>query len=114
MYNDREFDSRANVKTLLLKIRKLILPFCNWVRFFLQDTFFYSLVYDPTQKTLLADKGEIRVGPRFQADVPEMLQEGQLELHNLTNYFYRVLLFTSVWKARFSYLASLSISLLCV
>lgn len=44
-----------------------------------QDTFFYSLVYDPTQKTLLADKGEIRVGPRFQADVPEMLQEGQSE-----------------------------------
>lgn len=43
---------------------------------FSQDTFFYSLVYDPTQKTLLADKGEIRVGPRFQADVPEMLQEG--------------------------------------
>lgn len=42
-----------------------------------QDTFFYSLVYDPTQKTLLADKGEIRVGPRFQADVPEMLQEGR-------------------------------------
>ncbi|KAI3365122.1 hypothetical protein L3Q82_010235, partial [Scortum barcoo] len=40
-----------------------------------EDTFFYSLVYDPTQKTLLADKGEIRVGPRFQADVPEMLQE---------------------------------------
>ena len=47
---------------------------------FPQDTFFYSLVYDPTQKTLLADKGEIRVGPRFQADVPEMLQEGQSEL----------------------------------
>lgn len=44
---------------------------------FHQDTFFYSLVYDPTQKTLLADKGEIRVGPRFQADVPEMLPEGQ-------------------------------------
>lgn len=47
----------------------------------LQDTFFYSLVYDPTQKTLLADKGEIRVGPRFQADVPEMLPEGQSKLH---------------------------------
>uniref|UniRef100_A0A672JE90 Metastasis associated 1 family, member 3 n=1 Tax=Salarias fasciatus TaxID=181472 RepID=A0A672JE90_SALFA len=42
-----------------------------------EDTFFYSLVYDPTQKTLLADKGEIRVGPRFQADVPEMLPEGE-------------------------------------
>lgn len=42
-----------------------------------QDSFFYSLVYDPTQKTLLADKGEIRVGPRFQADVPDMLQDGE-------------------------------------
>ncbi|KAG7492507.1 hypothetical protein MATL_G00015320 [Megalops atlanticus] len=41
-----------------------------------EDAFFYSLVYDPTQKTLLADKGEIRVGPRFQADAPDMLQEG--------------------------------------
>uniref|UniRef100_A0A4W5K4S5 Metastasis associated 1 family, member 3 n=1 Tax=Hucho hucho TaxID=62062 RepID=A0A4W5K4S5_9TELE len=41
-----------------------------------EDMFFYSLVYDPTQKTLLADKGEIRVGPRFQADVPDMLLEG--------------------------------------
>lgn len=27
-----------------------------------EDMFFYSLVFDPTQKTLLADKGEIRVG----------------------------------------------------
>ncbi|KAK1794115.1 hypothetical protein P4O66_011019, partial [Electrophorus voltai] len=44
-----------------------------------EDTFFYSLVYDPTQKTLLADKGEIRVGPRFQADVPDMLQEGEAD-----------------------------------
>ncbi|XP_072559659.1 metastasis-associated protein MTA3 isoform X2 [Paramormyrops kingsleyae] len=42
-----------------------------------EDSFFYSLVYDPTQKTLLADKGEIRVGPRFQADVPDMLQDGE-------------------------------------
>ncbi|KAL0621079.1 Tigger transposable element-derived protein 1 [Plecturocebus cupreus] len=39
------------------------------------DTFFYSLVYDPSLKTLLADKGEIRVGPRYQADIPEMLLE---------------------------------------
>uniref|UniRef100_A0A8C5AEV2 Metastasis associated 1 family, member 3 n=1 Tax=Gadus morhua TaxID=8049 RepID=A0A8C5AEV2_GADMO len=44
-----------------------------------EDTFFYSLVYDPTQKTLLADKGEIRVGPRFQADVPDMLPEGEAD-----------------------------------
>ncbi|XP_066234496.1 metastasis-associated protein MTA3 isoform X1 [Saccopteryx leptura] len=42
-----------------------------------EDTFFYSLVYDPSVKTLLADKGEIRVGPRYQADIPEMLSEGE-------------------------------------
>ncbi|XP_028928096.1 metastasis-associated protein MTA3 isoform X2 [Ornithorhynchus anatinus] len=42
-----------------------------------EDTFFYSLVYDPSLKTLLADKGEIRVGPRYQADIPDMLQEGE-------------------------------------
>ncbi|KAJ8359659.1 hypothetical protein SKAU_G00161840 [Synaphobranchus kaupii] len=49
-----------------------------------EDTFFYSLVYDPTQKTLLADKGEIRVGPRFQADVPDMLQEGEPDERDLS------------------------------
>ncbi|KAJ8308083.1 hypothetical protein KUTeg_012957 [Tegillarca granosa] len=42
-----------------------------------EDTFFYSLVYDPSQKTLLADKGEIRVGSRFQADITEKLNEGE-------------------------------------
>ncbi|VDI23707.1 metastasis-associated protein MTA [Mytilus galloprovincialis] len=42
------------------------------------DTFFYSLVYDPSQRTLLADKGEIRVGSRFQAEsLPYVLPEGE-------------------------------------
>lgn len=41
-----------------------------------QDAFFYSLVYDPQQKTLLADKGEIRVGNKFQADITDLLNEG--------------------------------------
>ncbi|XP_078005621.1 metastasis-associated protein MTA3 isoform X5 [Phascolarctos cinereus] len=44
-----------------------------------EDTFFYSLVYDPSLKTLLADKGEIRVGPRYQADIPDMLTEGEAD-----------------------------------
>ncbi|XP_021345443.1 metastasis-associated protein MTA3-like isoform X2 [Mizuhopecten yessoensis] len=39
-----------------------------------EDTFFYSLVYDPSQRTLLADKGEIRVGGRYQADITELLK----------------------------------------
>ncbi|XP_072906807.1 metastasis-associated protein MTA3 isoform X1 [Hemitrygon akajei] len=42
-----------------------------------EDSFFYSLVYDPSQKTLLADKGEIRVGTRYQADISDMLNEGE-------------------------------------
>ncbi|XP_078287344.1 metastasis-associated protein MTA1-like isoform X3 [Rhinoraja longicauda] len=42
-----------------------------------EDSFFYCLVYDPQQKTLLADKGEIRVGPRYQADIPDMLKEDE-------------------------------------
>ncbi|XP_032870368.1 metastasis-associated protein MTA1-like isoform X3 [Amblyraja radiata] len=42
-----------------------------------EDSFFYCLVYDPQQKTLLADKGEIRVGPRYQADIPDLLKEDE-------------------------------------
>ncbi|XP_005093442.1 metastasis-associated protein MTA3 isoform X2 [Aplysia californica] len=41
------------------------------------DTFFYSLVYDPQQKTLLADKGEIRVGSKYQAEMIPKLSEGE-------------------------------------
>lgn len=44
-----------------------------------QDFFFYSLVYDPQQKTLLADKGEIRVGNRYQADITDLLKEGRAQ-----------------------------------
>ncbi|XP_034941373.1 metastasis-associated protein MTA3 isoform X2 [Chelonus insularis] len=33
-----------------------------------EDSFFYCLVFDPAQRTLLADKGEIRVGCKYQAD----------------------------------------------
>lgn len=43
-----------------------------------QDSFFYSLVYDPQQKTLLADKGEIRVGQRYQAEITSLLPEGSI------------------------------------
>jgi hypothetical protein len=33
------------------------------------DHYFYTLVYDPQQKTITADRGEIRVGSRYQAEV---------------------------------------------
>ncbi|XP_069501294.1 metastasis-associated protein MTA2 isoform X1 [Ambystoma mexicanum] len=42
-----------------------------------EDCFFYSLVFDPVQKTLLADQGEIRVGSKYQADIPDQLAEGE-------------------------------------
>lgn len=41
----------------------------------MQDSFFYCLVFDPTQKTLLADRGEIRVGSRYQTEVTPLLKE---------------------------------------
>ncbi|XP_070569440.1 metastasis-associated protein MTA1-like isoform X6 [Ptychodera flava] len=49
-----------------------------------EDIFFYSLVYDPQQKTLLADKGEIRVGSRYQADIPPMLKKDESDDRDLS------------------------------
>ncbi|KAK0407607.1 hypothetical protein QR680_003492 [Steinernema hermaphroditum] len=37
-----------------------------------EDMFFYSLVYDPDNQTLLADKGSIKVGDKHQAVVPPL------------------------------------------
>ena len=49
------------------------------------DCYFYTLVYDPTQKTLLADRGEIRVGTRFQAEsLPKVLADGEDDGRDLT------------------------------
>ena len=41
------------------------------------DAFFYLLVYDPQQKTLQADRGEIRIGSSYQAHVQPLLKEGE-------------------------------------
>jgi hypothetical protein len=60
----------------------------------LKDLFFYQLVYDPNQKTLNADRGEIRVGGKYQADVPtqplsiERIMEGILKDNFQINRFY--------------------------
>ncbi|CAF93765.1 unnamed protein product [Tetraodon nigroviridis] len=50
----------------------------------LQDTFFYSRVYDPTEKTLLADKGEIPREPddRDQTKMEEKLWDPECPLTN--------------------------------
>lgn len=37
-----------------------------------EDQFYYHLTYDPYAKSLVADKGEIRVGMKYQAEVPPL------------------------------------------
>ncbi len=41
-----------------------------------EDTFFFTMVYDPNQKTLLVDKGEIRVGTDYQAEIGPYVDPG--------------------------------------
>ena len=50
-----------------------------------EDTFFYTMVYDPNQKTLLVDKGEIRIGPDYQAEIPPYILPGQLQAYSSQN-----------------------------
>ena len=42
-----------------------------------EDTFFFTMVYDPNQRTLLVDKGEIRVGTDYQAEIPPFVDPGE-------------------------------------
>lgn len=44
-----------------------------------EDAFFYSLVYDASNHTLLADKGKIEVGERHQAEIPELLPQQRID-----------------------------------
>jgi len=46
-----------------------------------EDSFFYTLVYEPNQKTLLADRGEIRVGQRYQAEIQKQLEQPTEDLN---------------------------------
>lgn len=43
-----------------------------------EDTFFFTMVYDPNQRTLLVDKGEIRVGTDYQAEIPPFVDPGEV------------------------------------
>jgi metastasis-associated protein MTA len=70
------FLTRQNETLLATNIRgKCLVTLHNETETFVsylnsEDLFFYQLVYDPNQKTLNADRGEIRVGGKYQADVP--------------------------------------------
>ena len=48
------------------------------------DAFFYALVFDPNQKTLLADRGDIRIGSGYQATpLPPVTNETALNSSDL-------------------------------
>ncbi|XP_059476197.1 metastasis-associated protein MTA3 [Neocloeon triangulifer] len=68
---------RGKCSVTLLNETESLLSYLNK-----DDTFFYCLVFDPAQKTLLADKGEIRVGSRYQADNMPLLKEGDADDRN--------------------------------
>ncbi|CAL8111643.1 unnamed protein product [Orchesella dallaii] len=68
---------RGKCSVTLLNETESLLSYINK-----EDTFFYSLVYDPQQKTLLADRGEIRVGNRYQAEAAPLLKEGEVDTRN--------------------------------
>lgn len=57
----------------------------------LQDAYFYSLVYDPVNQTLLADKGKIEIGSKTQANIPNLItddaDEKNIEDLNEQKYF---------------------------
>ncbi|KAH9380482.1 hypothetical protein HPB48_008816 [Haemaphysalis longicornis] len=54
---------RGKCSVTLLNETESLLAYLNK-----EDAFFYALVYDPQQRSLLADRGEIRVGQRYQAE----------------------------------------------
>uniref|UniRef100_A0A182MQV0 Metastasis-associated protein MTA3 n=1 Tax=Anopheles culicifacies TaxID=139723 RepID=A0A182MQV0_9DIPT len=82
---------RGKCSVTLLNEEESLLSYLNK-----DDTFFYCLVFDPTQKTLLADKGEIRVGARYQTDLQQMLKPGDKDDRNIEE------LETLVWTPQHS------------
>ncbi|VDP91865.1 unnamed protein product [Echinostoma caproni] len=70
-----------------------------------EDAFFFQLVYDPLQKTLQADRGQIREGPDYQADVPpytppDSADAGQYEVINCpeAGFVYRLYCLKCIWS----------------
>ncbi|KAK2561152.1 Metastasis-associated protein MTA1 [Acropora cervicornis] len=49
-----------------------------------EDWFHYFLVYDPQQKTLVADRGEMGIGTAYQAHVPKTMIKGRQDDRDLS------------------------------
>ena len=53
----------------------------NFIQDYLEteNTHFYTLVYDQNQRTVVTDRGDIRIGPNFQCHLPETLSDTERE-----------------------------------
>ncbi|CAF0859864.1 unnamed protein product [Brachionus calyciflorus] len=63
--------SKINVSIFMAHLDK----FENYLSTQNEDYFFYQIFYDPNQKLLSQDKAEIRVGNKYQADIPELVDD---------------------------------------
>ena len=65
-----------------------------------EDTFFYTMVYDPNQKTLMVDKGEIRIGSDYQADILPMITTSMCICMYVCICVYSIVIFLCVYSSR--------------
>jgi len=70
------------------------------VRGCVKDVFFYSLVYDNQQKSLIADHGEIRVGQRYQVEIIPDKLESRMSVPSVCGLPFSGLMYTSSRKQR--------------
>lgn len=52
------------------------------------DVFFFCYSYDPADKTLCCDEGEIKVGTDYQVDEDRMPEVGKCIMRTLTYFYY--------------------------
>ena len=63
------FRGKVNLNLFLSEIE----TFNDYLNPTIRDNFFYQITYDPNLKLLSADRGQIRTGSKFQADIPDLV-----------------------------------------
>lgn len=75
LFYSRYYESNVPVSCFRGKLTlDLFMPEVNWFGDYLansMDRFFYQICYDPNKNMISDDKMLIRVGPKFQADIPD-------------------------------------------
>jgi hypothetical protein len=82
LFYSKYIESNVSVQCFRGKLNlSLFIPDVNSPSDFLDeanDNFFYQIAYDPNLKLLSADKIEIRVGSKFQAEIPPLISSSLL------------------------------------